>query len=198
MRSSKAVKAKATPAAFVPCFEGPIEGWVVNGMRANYFRVSRTLSREEYLQEAYEVFLRISSRYEVDEPQHLMCLFKTSWNNRLNDLATADTRHRMFVSMPMHRDEDGEEVESVDFMGESDNEGTLAIMLRQAPADVALVLNLFLSAPQELVETALASWRGKDRRFAAGGSARICKLLGLDPSIDVMQKVEDYFSPVHS
>jgi hypothetical protein len=58
-----------------------------------------------------------------------------------------------------------------------------------------MVLNLFLSAPQELVEMALRSWSGnKDSRRKDGGSAHINRLLGLDPSRDVMQEVHDYLS----
>lgn len=196
MRSSKAAKPRAKkPAPFVPSFEGPIEGWVVNGMKVNFFRVERTMTREDYLQEAYLVFLRVASRYEVEEPRHLMALYKTAWTNHLNDLATEDTRQRMFAPIPYKRGEDGEEGEMLEPMGEADCDGTLAIMLRQAPADVQAVLNLFLKAPQELVDAALSSWHGRDRRYACGGSKQINRLLGLDPKVDVLQRVEEYFAP---
>lgn len=176
-------------------FAGPIEGWVVNGMKANYFRVERTLSREEYLQEAYLVYLRVLRKYEgtVTEPKHFMSLFKRAWTNELNDLATKDTHHRQMVAMPTMRSDDGDEAE-VDVLGDLDNDGMLATMIRQAPSEVVMVLNLFLNAPQELLELALQSWRGKDRRYNHGGSERICRLLGLDPSHDVMATVEEYFS----
>lgn len=179
---------------YCPTFEGPIEGWVVNGMKANYFRLQRTHNREEYMQEAYLVFLRVKNKYEdsVTEPRHFMALFKRAWVNELNDLATKATQARMFVAMPRAHGDEGDEIE-IDMVGDLDNDGMLATLLRQAPREVAMVLNLFLSAPQELLETALQSWRGKDKRYAHGGSERICKLLGLDPNTDVMQRVEDYF-----
>lgn len=182
---------------YSPEFTGPIEGYVVNGMKANYFRVERSLTREEYLQEAYLVFLRVKAKYEgkVEEPKHFMALFKRAWANELNDLATRDTHNRIFVAMPTRRGDDGDEAMEVEPVGELDNDGLLATMIRQAPQEVALVLRLFLSAPQEVLELALQSWRGTGRRRRAnGGSERICKLLGLDPSMDVMQRVEDYFS----
>lgn len=178
---------------YSPNFEGPIEGWVVNGMRANYFRVENTHSREEYLQEAYLVFLRVKGKYEgkVTEPKHFMSLFKRAWTNELNDLATKATHVRRFVQMPMLRSDDGDEAE-YEPVGELDNEGFLAVLVRQAPREVSMVLNLFANAPQELLELALSSWRGKDRRYSHGGSEPICRLLGLDPNLDVMQRVEDY------
>lgn len=181
---------------YSPEFSGPIEGYVVNGMKANYFRVERTLSREEYMSEAYLVFLRVKSKYgdKVEGAPHFMALFKRAWANELNDLANKDTQHRKLVAMPTTRGDDGEEGHEVELVGELDNEGALAIMIRQAPREVAMVLRLFLSAPQEVLELALQSWRGKDRRYANGGSERICRLLGLDPNLDVMQRVEDYFS----
>lgn len=180
---------------YSPEFSGPIEGYVVNGMKANYFRVERSMSREEYLQEAYLVFLRVKNKYEgkVEEPKHFMALFKRAWANELNDLATKDTQQRIFVQMPTLRGDDGEEARDVEYVGETDNDGMLATLLRQAPREIAMVLNLFLAAPQEVLDLALQSWRGKDRRCAAGGSERICKLLGLDPRDDVMQRVEEYF-----
>jgi hypothetical protein len=178
-------------------FAGAVQGYVINGMKANYFRVSRTLSREDYMQEAYLVFLRVVRKYEgtVTEPKHMMALFKQAWANELNDLATRDTQQRMFVQAPLSRDDGGEDVEAFEPAGDCDNDGALATMLRQAPREVSMVLNLFLSAPQEVLDVALASWRGKDRRCRTGGSQRICHLLGIDPSVDVMQRVEDYFAP---
>lgn len=180
---------------FSPNFEGPIEGWVVNGMKANYFRVENTHTREEYLQEAYLVFLRVKNKYEgsVTEAKHFMSLFQRAWINELNDLATKATHARMLVAMPLLRSDDGDEAEW-EPMGETDNEGFLAVVVKQAPREVAAVLNLFANAPQELLELALQSWRGKDRRYSHGGSERICRLLGLDPKLDVMQRVEDYLS----
>jgi len=71
----------------------------------------------------------------------------------------------------------------------------LAIMLRQAPREVIMVMNLFLNAPTEIAEVALSGWRGKDKRCRAGGSKQICKLLGLPLDLDVMQMVDDYFKP---
>jgi hypothetical protein len=56
-------------------------------------------------------------------------------------------------------------------------------------------LNLFLSAPTEIIELALAGWKGKDKRCKTNGSKKICHMLGLPQDLDVLQLVEDYFQP---
>lgn len=181
---------------FNPAFKGPVEGYVVNFMNKNYFKVARTLERTDVMQEAYLVFMRVASKYpEVEAPQHFMALFKTSWYNHFTNLANADTASRVMVQAISYTTDDGNELET-EYLGELDNEGYLSVLVREAPSEVLQVLNLFLSAPQELLEQALGSWKGRDKRCRAGGSARICKILGISPERDVLKIVEDYFSPL--
>lgn len=178
----------------VLAWEGPVEGYVVNSLAANYFRVQRTMTREDYVQEAYCVYLRITARYaEVKEAKHLMALFKTAWSNRLTDLAHDDTAQRIFVPPPTVRIDD-DVVERFEPIGELDNDGALAVAIREAPAEIRAVLSLLLAAPQEMLDAVLGSWRGRDRRTKAGGSERICKLLGLPQDRDILSEVEAYFT----
>lgn len=182
---------------YKPCYDGPIAGWVVNTMQRDFWRVERVVgTREDYLQEAYLVFLRIAQRYpDMDTPQHFMALFQRSWTNHVNDLSSRASRRRAEVSASGP----GEEGDAgpADFVGALDNDGHLAVLLRQAPSEVRQVCNLFLNAPQELLELALASWRGesRDQRCTAGGSKKVNQLLGLPEERDVLQEVRDYFTP---
>jgi hypothetical protein len=183
--------------SFDPIFKGPIEGYVVNYIHKHLWKVQRTCERDDLLQDAYVVFLRVKSKYpDLDTPQHFMALFKTAWSRHFTDLANKDTEDRVLVSMRL-RSEENEDGDSgqleADPAGDCDNDGSLAVMLRQAPREVTAVLNLFLSAPQELLDLALGSWNGQDKRCKAGGSARINKLLGLPVHLDALQTVHDYF-----
>jgi hypothetical protein len=164
-------------------------------MTRNYWRVAASMPREDLLQEAYVVFLRCKKKYpRLDTPQHFMALFKTSWNNKFNDLANADTLARSMVELPRFRwNEDGDTME-LELPGDMDNEGAFSIFLNEAPAEVKAVLSLFLSAPTELLELALGSWKGSDKRCVAGGSKRINKLLGLPEDLDVMKMTHDYIA----
>jgi len=178
---------------YSPEFPGPIEGYVVNHMKKNFWRVERTQTRDDVMQEARVVFLRCKAKYqELETPQHFMALFKRAWANEFNDLANADTASRVLVPQQTYRDEDGRET-LVELHGDVENDGALSVMLKQAPAEVTLVLNLFLSAPQEILDLALGTWKGRDQRCKTGGSKRICKMLGLPPELDVLKLVEEYF-----
>jgi len=175
-------------------FKGPIEGYVVNSLKVNRWRIEASMTQDDAMQEAYFVFLRCSRKYPDVEAKHFMALFKMAWHNELNDLANQDTKLRAMVPFQRTtaRANGGEESE-YDPIGETDNEGALAVLIRQAPREVQAVLNLFLSAPQEILDLALAGWNGRNNRTKTGGSERICKLLGLQPDLDVLSLVEDYF-----
>lgn len=180
--------------SYSPEFIGPIQGYVVNHMRKNFWRVERTQSREDVMQEASVVFLRCKQKYQdLETPQHFMALFKRAWSNHFTDMSNADTQSRVLVPQQVQRSDDGSET-IADIVGDLDNDGALAIRLRQAPPEVILVLNLFLSAPQEILDLALGSWKGRDQRCKTGGSKRICKMLGLPPELDVIKVVEEYFT----
>lgn len=179
---------------YSPIFEGPVEGFVMNFLAKNYWRVERTMTREDVKQEAYEIFLRVTRKYpSLETPQHFMALFKSAWFNHFTDRANEDTRSRIMVQPAIYVDESGAEV-IFENTGDTDNDGALAIMLRQAPREISMVLNLFLNAPQEFLEVALAGWQGRDRRCKAGGSRKICQMLGIPEDRDVLKAVEEYFN----
>lgn len=174
---------------YAPEFGGPIEGYVVNYLTREHWKIARTVPRDDAMQEAYCVFLKVKRTYRVEEPQHFMALFKTAWYRRFTDMANEDTERRAECAMPVGAD--GAEFEQ---QGESDNDGALAVMIRQAPREVQMVLGLFLSAPQELLDIALSSWKAQgDRRCRAGGSLQVNRLLGLPDDQDTMRQVADYF-----
>lgn len=147
-----------------------------------------THDRDDLMQESYLVFLRCAARYPIlDTGKHFMALFKRAWANHLNDLSTKATRVRQ-VSQRPQEDRAGRPIEQV---GETENAGMLAAMLRQAPREVLLVLNLFLNAPSDVLALALRNWESGNQ---AAMDARLCQLLGLDQGTQVVQSVRDYFN----
>lgn len=179
---------------YQPEFKGPIEGWVVNQLtrgKLHYWKVERTLSREEVMQEAYECFLRCCKHFPkspaYDTPQAFMALYKKAWHNQFTDLTLYDTADRQCHSVDAH------EVQPEEPAGALENDGYLSILIQEAPREVAMVLSLFLNAPSELLELATAAWRAGGRN-SPGSSKHLCKLLGLDPSCDPVSLVEDYFT----
>lgn len=177
-------------------FEGRLRGWTVNHVSRNYWRVESTMERDDVMQESYLTFLKVKARYAgvVDEPAHFMALYKTAWTRRFTDLANADTARRVEISSD-RSGPDGEARTSVEELtaGETDNDGRLAVLLRQAPREVMQVVNLFLSCPQEILDLALQSWQG-DRRRSDTSSRKVCQLLGLPGGRDVIAETIDYFT----
>lgn len=179
---------------YKPEFKGPIEGWVVNQLSRGslaYWRVERTMARDEVLQEAYECFLRCCKRFPkspaYDTPQAFMALFKRAWSNQFSDLASYDTEDRLCFSV------DARETPMAEAVGDLENSGFLSVMIREAPREVRMVLSVFLDAPKELLESACLAWR-RGGHQSAGGSRHLNKLLGFDESCDPVKLVEDYFT----
>lgn len=177
---------------FTPSFDGPIEGYVVNYLTKHHWRIQRTHTREDAMQEAWVVFLRVAEKYpDISEPQHFMALFKTAWANNITDLSHKATANRLELSLGSAEDEDMPTVP--DTAGSLDNDGLLRIMVRQAPQEVLMVLNLFLSAPQELLDLAMSTWKAQGH-LSPGGSKHVARLLGLPEGSDPIKTTEDYFN----
>jgi hypothetical protein len=177
---------------YIPVFEGEIEGWTANHLRENLWRVARTKDRDDCMQEAQIVFLRCARMYPDVNARHFMALYKTAWTNAFHRFSRNDTRLREAEALS-----DGREC-NMEAMGETCNEGELRVMLRQAPREVRMVLNLLLRAPQELADIALSGFTANDGRARNGvskaASARINAMLGLPPESNTLERVREYFS----
>jgi len=180
-----------------PEWKGPIEGYVVNFLAKSLWRVSPTHDRDDALQEAYVVFLRCAAKYPLlDTPQHFMALFKTTWTNEFNDISVKASTARKAVPLSQltRVDEKGDDVEVPhDMAGATDNNGLLVQMIKEAPREVLMVLNLFLSAPTELLELASTTWR-EQGKHSAGGERWVEKMLGLTRGTNPIKQTEDYFT----
>lgn len=177
---------------YVPEYAGPVEGYAHNYVHRNLWRVARTHSREEFLQEAWIVFARCQSKYPtIDTPQHFMALYKTALSRHATDLALKATKIKAEVPEAAF-EHDEERAWSHQPVGALNTDGHLSTLVKQAPREVKMVLSLFLSAPQELLDLALAAWEGRGRRKAEGNKL-IGRLLGLPQDVDHIGSVEDYF-----
>ena len=180
-------------AYYRPRWKGEVEGYLANFLGKNHWRVARTMEYRDAMQEGFIVFAKVRARYcgpkaeyPLSQGAHFMALFKTAWNRRFIDLANADMKHRLAT----HFGHDASERYELtgDEVGETENAGVLATMVRQAPSEVRLVLNLFLNAPQELLGMALAHWRPGMRADPV-----VNRLLGREPDDELMGRVVDYF-----
>lgn len=178
---------------YVPRYEGAIEGYVNNFLRANFWRVAATMQYEDVTQEAYVVFLRLAAKYGVlDTPQHFMALFKTAWFNHFTDLTHADSKHRQGVSGVAGFQDSDESTSLLDLLpGDLENAGYLATLLRQAPEDVRKALQFYLTAPAEVMITVTQVWSKKGKR-ASSHNQMLCNALGIEQGTDVLGQVTSY------
>lgn len=182
---------------YTPEWTGAVEGYVKNFLAKNLWRLRGTHEHEDAVNSAYVMFLVCASKYPaLDTPQHFMALFKTAWTNEFNDLSVKAGNVRKAISMTdLNRvDEDGEEITTpIESVGEMDNAGALALMVKQAPKEVLMVLNLFLNAPQELLELATKAWT-ESGKYQAGGERWVEKMLGMKAGTCPIKKTEEYFT----
>lgn len=170
-------------------FKGPIEGYVVNKLQGQYWRVEATMSHLDCLQEAFLVYDKCCREYPTVEPKHFMALFKTSWARRFDDLSAADSKHRS-TGRSLCTDDGA----VLDVVGDLDNQGMLKTMLRQAPSEVRAVLTLLSDCPSELLDLALSGWR-QQGHACRGGNAQVAAFLGMPADSKPLDAVYDYFSP---
>jgi hypothetical protein len=172
-------------------FEGPVEGYVVNFLAKNQWRVEKMQDREDSLQEARLIFWRCRVKYPDVEDKHLMALFKTAWGRHFIDLANKAT-DASFLVFDSSRGDSDDEAPKIDTAGDLDNDGMLVLMIKQAPREIQTVLSLFVSAPAELLELATEAWRRGGKKNAEG-NRMINRCLGVPEDHDTIGNVRRYF-----
>lgn len=145
-------------------WHGPIEGYATNQVTRNLWRVAHTHDRDDMMQEAAMTYLRCAARYPGVEPKHMMALYKTALRHRIDELANKNTRvGAVSCHITDIDDDEGVPLRQQEPVGATDTDGILSIMIKQAPREIAMVLNLFLTAPIELLEMAETAWAKSNR-----------------------------------
>jgi len=180
-------------------FEGPIEGYVVNFLQKNYWRVKNYFDYEDALQEARYTFTLLLRRMEkngsiIENAKHLMSLFKSAWTRHFHTLSKRDTKRIDFaISNYTKEDHDDWLIDSINLASSSQNLGFLEITIEQAPSEVRQVLNLLLSAPKEVLSMAVESWGTKNKRNSRITNEFLCHMLGYNhKEIDLIKNTQSY------
>lgn len=128
--------------SFVPCFKGPIEGYVVNFLKRNYWKVAAHHEFEDLLQEAYFKFLVVKEKYpEVIDPPHFMALFKTSWKNHFTVLAAKQAGDLSIIESDLLGVRTLQQIQEKHGKAAAYNGGPLAVLISTAPIAVKALLN---------------------------------------------------------
>jgi len=175
--------------SFVPEFQGPIEGWVVNFLKRNYWKVAPLYDWDDLFQEAYLKFLVVSEKYpEVVDPPHFMALFKTSFIRRFIDLS----KKKMLDPTILEADLfpiDGEpgtlEMNSPTY----EDDCFVCMMMHYAPIEIKILIEAFddpkIRAKFQTKFLTVRTGNKKGRKETT--NERICRILGIAPGTQVRQ-----------
>lgn len=130
-----------------PQWEGPIKNWALKHIRKNRWRCDRIHERDDLLQEAHLIFMKLCLKYpRVTTPGNFMALFKTSFSNYIHDRSSYLQR-KQACHVELHQDVSDVFSESI---GETTNSGYLAVLLSEAPDELQMALTLIAENPQLL------------------------------------------------
>ena len=80
---------------YTPSFEG----YTINFIKKNYWKVQSSMEFEDALQQAYLVFLTCIKKYKDVTQKHLMALYKRMLYNQFIDLAKVDSKLKQQQSL---------------------------------------------------------------------------------------------------
>lgn len=169
-----------------------VKPYVLNHLKANYWKVSAILSFDDAIGEAQLQFWTTIYRLQkngsvIENEKHLMSLFKTSWSRHFITLANKNTRSIQFIDLQLE-DEDFN-LASQTLIGDLDNNGYIYSILSHASFEFKQVIGLMLKLPQDtlqLIHDAIS--KGSIDK----ANHIVCTMLRKDPNSKLLQRTMDY------
>lgn len=197
-----------------PYLDAGMRGWIMTEARRNHWRLAEWYSVEDLIQDGYLCYAKcvvaypnLSSRANPspDDRRMFMALVIAAYRNYITDL-TSHRMHERAVSQLAGENEDDNAVWER-LLPPSMECGTFAVLLAQAPAELKSLFRLLMDdtcAGVEYLKTRARTKmvNGRQRRVLGKVSKyettneHYCRLLGLDPSVDLFAMAREHFSPV--
>ncbi|ATI19274.1 hypothetical protein KF4_061 [Vibrio phage vB_VpaS_KF4] len=189
--------AKPSEQTWKPKFHGEVEGYVMNWVRNNHWKVNQQLPDvEDVKQEAYLIFLYVADKYpNIDNPRWFMDMFKRTFGCRMIDCSRKQIRHKEHFTETDVLLSEGEESLSLTEMmvGDLETSAIAEKLMEEADGEVKQVLRTLLNMPAEVFTMVEEAWTSRGKRKVLGNQM-LCALLGKDPNkTDLVKKVEDHF-----
>ena len=172
-------------------WKGVVEGYTKNQSVKfiRNFNKNPLYELEDLMQEGYVLYIKVIEKYkEINEPKHLMSLYKSTLKNRFNEIANEllELTKRVYVKRV-----DDEKSENIFDSISSEENTEFRTLLSTAPDEIKDVLMLMFNTPQEYVEV-LGLFKKRRRGFQ--NNPLVCKLLGYDSTkINLIQNFKEYF-----
>jgi hypothetical protein len=188
--------APASGLSYNPVWDGVFEKYTHSYIARNLWKLQRTCTHEDAMQEARIVWLDCVRRYasKTDNASWFMALYKRALASRVIDLAALDSKHKAFQLLCDLSSDDDDGGPQFEAAGELENEGYLRCVVDDAPAEVKEVLVLLLNAPAEIAEAVGNAWSGRGKSRAAGSKV-LCRMLGLQERSTLLDEVQAYLAP---
>lgn len=162
-----------------PTWEPEISGWAFNHIQKNMWRLESINDIEDWMQDAYLVFLKVQETYpRVVEAPHFMALYKTSLRNYLHDKSREYTRKQGIIDEGFDPEDTSEVGDKPDLtLGVSHNDGPLMALIANATPELKLLLH-FIQDDVNLAELCKPqrARRGEPRLTL---DAKLSQLLGI-------------------
>lgn len=169
-------------------FKGPVEGFLVNTIRKNAWRVERVMGKKDLYQDGVLIFCLLRRRYQgvVDNPRWFMSLYKTSLHNHIHDVSKVQTKLLQQHSLPDDMlDAEGED--------ESLFHVDALTLFDRAPTEIREIVRLFMDAPTEFWVVLSKSWNARGHRRNSGRRL-IADALGKPKDFDAREVLHKYLS----
>jgi|SRR3990167_8072454 len=178
-------------------YKGSIEGFVINYINQNFWRVGEITSKEDLIQESLYIYYKCKNKYKKiwnENAKWFFSLFKSSFINYFHGLSVKNTE-KMDNEICIDVEENYEEFISIYAINRQDyNEGYLLVLIEQAPEEVGAVLSLLFNAPKELLEEVGIAWRLRGKRKVQQNE-HLCNLLGYNSdSVNLLDAVFNWFN----
>jgi hypothetical protein len=188
---------------FDPFMDQGLHSWIIKTAKKHYWRVASWMDMDDLIQDGFLCYARTRARYPklVEPPLRpgqrakFMSMFKRIYLNELHDKANDRTRGVSEVGLLDVRRSDSvtpDELYLEALLGEQPEEGTLAVLIAQAPPEV----RDFLAGLE--TEEGQRAFRARARRRSTHKQTlneRFCYIAGCDPrQIDLPAAIQDAFT----
>ena len=172
-------------------WKGVVEGYTKNQATKfmRNFNKTALYELEDLMQEGYLLYMKVIEKYkEINEPKHLMSLYKSALKNRFSEVANELLELSKTVYIEQPTDDESENV----FNKITSSVNTeFRTLLSTAPTEIKDLLFLIFDTPQEYLEILGLN---KKRRRGFQNNPLVCKLLGYNSAkVNLVKNFKEYF-----
>lgn len=177
-----------------PLLDAGVRGLIVNMAKKNFWRVASWYDLQDLIQDGYLCFAKVRNRYPTaTDVRHVTALFKTTFFRHITDLANERTQGNEQTISQLVAVPGQEEAVWERLIGGQDEEATLKVMLRNAPAELRALYRFLSSEDGRRRLSEPYRWRYGVRETT---NQYLCRKLGFDANtVNLEEMARNYLLP---